>query len=224
MAITITKQPEDWYGIVGATVLFSVEATGEGLTYQWEYLVYGASNWSNSASTGNTTANLTFAARSYQNGYKYRCLITDASGNTLRTDEVTLTIVEPTVITKQPENVMAQPGDTVQFAVAAVGSGLTYQWQYMLADSTAWTDWVSESAVTASFRLELTTDARLTASYRCKITDAAGNVTYTDAVKVISVGIINYMTLAQIADAIRAKTGSTATMTPSEMIEAINQM
>ena len=96
----------------------------------------------------------------------------------------------PIVITKQPECVVASMGDTVRFTVEAEGDGLTYQWQYMPVNSTKWTDWVSESAVTSSFMLKMSTDTRLTASYRCRITDEDGNEIYSDNVRVFSGSLI----------------------------------
>ena len=92
--IVITRQPENVSTPSGVTITFKVAAEGDGLTYQWEYLVLGSSGWKNNTMSGNTTDTLTFKAQAYHNGYKYRCLITDAAGNTIRTEEVTLTIGE----------------------------------------------------------------------------------------------------------------------------------
>lgn len=96
MAIVITRQPKNFAGVVGDMVVFSVEATGEGLTYQWEYLTINSTGWTNNTMSGNNTDTLTFDVRSYHDGYQYRCLITDANGNTLRTNEVKITIIETT--------------------------------------------------------------------------------------------------------------------------------
>lgn len=91
-AIIITRQPVDVTVAVNETIIFSVEAEGEGLTYQWEYTTNGGTSWGNNTMNGNQTNTLSWAARDYQNGYMYRCLITDANGHTLRTKEVTLTV------------------------------------------------------------------------------------------------------------------------------------
>lgn len=92
--ITIIRQPRDVTVAVNSTVTFSVFAIGYGLTYQWEYMPTTSMTWRNNTLPGNDTDTLTFSAKAYHDGYKYRCLITDASGNTVRTDEVTLTIGE----------------------------------------------------------------------------------------------------------------------------------
>ena len=83
---------------VNTTATFSVEAEGEGLTYQWEYCP-NTTTWKNNTMSGATTNTLTFTAKAYHDGYKYRCLITDANGNSVRTDEVTLTIGVPAEFT-----------------------------------------------------------------------------------------------------------------------------
>ena len=217
----ITKQPEDFSGAVGEITPFSVEAVGEGLKYQWEYKTLGASDWINNTLTGNATDSLAFDVRNYQDRYEYRCRITDAYGNVLRTNEVVLRVVFIEV-TKQPENVLAQFGDAVVFSVAATGKGLTYQWEYLQAGTSTWRTWPDR--IYPDFDVVLNSTLRLTHKYRCKLTDAGGNVVYTNEAKVVCVGFVDYVTLVGIADAIRAKTGSTAQMTPSQMIEAINQM
>ncbi|MBQ7885492.1 MAG: hypothetical protein IJ313_01210 [Clostridia bacterium] len=91
-AIVITKQPADVTCAANDTVVFSVEAVGDGLTYQWEASTNSGASWSNSTMASATTSELTLTAKSYHNGYMYRCLITDANGNTRRTNEVTLTV------------------------------------------------------------------------------------------------------------------------------------
>ncbi len=92
--IAIIRQPRDVTATVDSAATFRVFAIGRGLTYQWEYMTIGSTIWKNNSMTGNNTDTLTFSAKAYHDGYKYRCLITDASGNTVRTDEVTLTIGE----------------------------------------------------------------------------------------------------------------------------------
>ena len=66
------------------------------------------------------------------------------------------------------------------FTVAASGSGLTYQWQYKLANSTTWTDSPAASAKTASLTVEATT-ARNGNQYRCIVKDGSGNSVTSEA-------------------------------------------
>ena len=90
--IAIIRQPRGVTAAVDSAATFRVFAIGRGLTYQWEYMPTTSTTWRNNTFPGNDTDTLTFSAKAYHDGYKYRCLITDASGNTVRTDEVTLTI------------------------------------------------------------------------------------------------------------------------------------
>ena len=86
----ITKQPANVTAAVGETAKFTVTATGAGLTYQWQY--NSGSGWKNSGSTGATTAELSIYGRTTYNGWKYRCIITDANGVETPSGEATLTV------------------------------------------------------------------------------------------------------------------------------------
>ena len=47
--LAIVTDPSDYKGIVGETAEFTVKATGEGLTYQWEYCNAGSDKWRTSS-------------------------------------------------------------------------------------------------------------------------------------------------------------------------------
>ena len=199
--IVITKQPEDWYGVVGAKVLFSVEATGEGLTYQWEWRSNSTKPWEASSLSGNKTNTITIDAIATRNGYQYRCLITDANGNTLRTDEVTLTLF---AITKQPESVTAAVGTTVLFSVEATGEGLTYQWQYRPKATQTWYNSPAEGANTNTLVVPVV-KWRDGNQYSCVITDANGNTLRTDEVT------LTLFAITKQPESVTASVGDTVT-------------
>lgn len=180
--IIITKQPADLMTSSGTTATFTVVAEGDGLTYQWEYLVLGSSGWKNNTMSGNTTDTLTFKAQNYQNGYMYRCLITDAAGNTVRTDEVTLTIGVPIVITQQPVDRTAPVDTKATFTVAAEGEGLTYQWQYSSNKGESWINSPLESATTPALIVPVNA-GRDGMMYRCAISDDNGNKIFSESAK-----------------------------------------
>ena len=84
--VRITTQPVDFVGELGDTASFTVEAEGYGLTYQWQ--VWNE-RWANSGSGGNKTARLhSITITEARLGYRYRCNVTDANGNTVTSDEV----------------------------------------------------------------------------------------------------------------------------------------
>lgn len=87
-AVSITKEPDDYYGSVGTTATFKVVAKGEGLKYQWQ--TYKDGQWVNSSLPGAKTAVLTLDVTSSRDGYKFRCVITDAAGIRVISRTVTL--------------------------------------------------------------------------------------------------------------------------------------
>lgn len=92
-AFMITVQPSDFYGSVGETAVFKVEAIGTGLTYQWQYLNVGTTIWRNSVNSGSKTNTLSFSVTTAKDGQKYRCIIKDKNTNTLTSNEVTIHVI-----------------------------------------------------------------------------------------------------------------------------------
>ena len=84
---TITKQPIDFVGKLGDTASFTVEVTGEGLTYVWQYLQAGTSTWRTWPDRTEPTFTIVLNS-DLRMTHKYRCVITDANGDTLITNEV----------------------------------------------------------------------------------------------------------------------------------------
>lgn len=88
----ITSQPVDYTGAVGTNATFALTATGENLVYQWQYQSAGSDTWENSTQTGSQTDTLSVPITEARNGQMYRCIVTDGNGNTLTSNEVTLTV------------------------------------------------------------------------------------------------------------------------------------
>ena len=177
-SITITTQPVDFSGLVGTTARFTVVAEGEGLTYQWQ--LKKGSSWANQSSGGANTPTFSVKAKESRNGKVYRCLITDANGEQLATNAVTLTIRQPSiVITSQPTDFTGTVGSIARFSVSAEGDGLTYQWQ--LKKGSSWANQSSGGATTSTFcvRADLSRNGKV---YRCLITDSDGDQITTEAV------------------------------------------
>ena len=123
--INITKQPTSKTVAPGVTVKTSVTATGSGLKYQWYFADPGSSSYSKSSATGTTYGFPMTAAKSGRQAY---CVITDAYGNSMKTNTVILRQEFYATITKQPTNDFAASGKTVSTSVTATGDGLKYQW------------------------------------------------------------------------------------------------
>ena len=82
--ISITSQP------TGDTATFAVVTEGEGMTYQWYFYDAEAVKWQKSS--GNAAATMSVEFTVYRNNQEYRCEITDASGNVVETNVVTMII------------------------------------------------------------------------------------------------------------------------------------
>ena len=107
--ITVTQQPTDRSVAVNGNAVFHVAASGEELSYQWQQLKTAeGSQWvSISTYDGCRTDTLTVFASEGRNGFKYRCLITDKSGNSVYTQEVVMTVLPAVTLTKDTSDVTA---------------------------------------------------------------------------------------------------------------------
>ena len=89
-APTITTQPADQEVTVGQTATFIIEATGENLSYQWQYSNDNGTNWNDiSGATGNSYT--TDAATLEMNNYQYQCVVSNSAGS-VTSGPVTLTV------------------------------------------------------------------------------------------------------------------------------------
>lgn len=87
MAATITTQPKDVTVAKGSKAKVTVKATGDELTYTWYIKNPGASKFTKSSVT---KSSYSVTMTSKVNGRQVYCVITDAYGNTVRTETVTL--------------------------------------------------------------------------------------------------------------------------------------
>ncbi|MBL7936149.1 MAG: DUF3494 domain-containing protein, partial [Bacteroidia bacterium] len=124
----ITSQPSNKIGCLGSAVSFTVAATGTGLTYQWRKGLVNLTNGVNisGVTTKTLTINpvgLTDVALDYNVIISGTCL-PDATSN-----DVSLRIGITPTITSQPSDITVCEGNSATFIVAALGTGLTYQWK-----------------------------------------------------------------------------------------------
>ncbi len=179
----ITTQPNTQKVKAGATVKFTVKATGTGLKYQWQSSTNGKT-WKNCSSSSATKATFTFTSKTSHNGNYYRCKVTDSAGNVVYTSSVRAYVLG---VTTQPKTQKVESGETVKFTVKATGTGLKYQWQ-VSTDGKTWKNCTSSSAKKTTF--SFTTKTSHSGNYyRCKVTDSAGNVVFTSAVRAYVLGI-----------------------------------
>ena len=176
-APVITTQPHDITAKIGDTAVFKVAATGNDLTYQWQY--YTGSKWVDSGLTGNKTAAQKVPVTAARNGQQYRCVVSNgATGVSVFSTAVKL--YAKINITAQPKDIAAKVGETAKFTVTATGAGLKYQWQYYTGSK--WANSGMTGNKTAALSVPVTV-ARNGQKYRCVITDANGKTATSNAAK-----------------------------------------
>jgi len=180
--LEITSQPQSVELNVGETAQFTVAASGDGLSYRW-YICKPGGSWAATGMSGYKTDTLSVGATLERNGYQYRCVVTDAAGDTVTSEAATLTVTEPAAafeITSQPKSVTVTEGEIAKFTVAANDANVTYRWEILKAGSTVWSGTTMPGNRTATLSVEAKLD-RSGNQYRCIVTDAAGNIVTSEA-------------------------------------------
>ena len=174
----ILTQPANASAALGASVTMKVAAGGSGLSYQWQFSKNNGSSWSNWS--GKTTASISFAASSTNNGCLYRCVVKNSYGS-VTSNSAKLTVTGSSgkpAITSQPSSVYTTLGSSVTMSVTASGSGLSYQWQFSKDSGGHWYDWSGKTTASISFPASLTNNGCL---YRCVVKNSAGSVNSASA-------------------------------------------
>ena len=140
--IEITVQPQNQNVLEDEAVSFFIEAIGDSLTYQWEYVDTGSNEWKNCYLSGYNTPTLSTKAVVYRDRMQFRCVVSDASGNSVTSNAAMITInKEPQmelVILTQPMSQTVEENAEVSFTVEAEGTGVKYQWEYAEPGSDEW--------------------------------------------------------------------------------------
>ena len=170
----IVEQPKSAVTDMNGTVNFSIVTNRTEVTYQWQYSNNQGKYWSNSGLPGSNTNKLTVAMMPYRNGQMYRCIATDAEGNVLVSDAVSMTITDkaPKII-KDPQTVYANSGEDAVFTVEAIGEDLTYQWQFSNDGGKSWGNSGAEGANTPSLTIRMA-KYRNGQMYRCVVSNVYG--------------------------------------------------
>ena len=179
--LQIIEEPQNVSVEVGKKATFHVEAVGSNLTYQWQYSLDKGKTWKNNTVAGCRTDTMLMEATKKRNGYRYRCIITDNKGNSVISNAVTLTVQEAIQITKQPTDQKVKEGTNAIFSVTAVGTNLSYQWQYSTNNGKTWKNNTVTGCQTDTMLMEATQN-RNGYQYRCVITDGTGKVLTSNVV------------------------------------------
>ena len=169
----ITQQPTAKNVCPGSNTTFATTATGDGtLSYRWQKDSVNLNDGGHYS--GVTTSTLTITGADAGDVAAYRCIVTNAGGNT-PTNAVALTLKAVTEITQHPQPIDAAPGASANFTVAATGDGtLTYQWQRNAVNLT------DDARITGSTSTTLNIDSVVqedAGDYGCVVTAGCGPAT-----------------------------------------------
>ncbi len=171
-ATSISTQPANQNATAGQAATFSVVASGNPApSYQWQNSLDTGKTWNNV--TGATGAAYAFATASNQDGWLFRCTVSNGCGVAATSGSAILSVCTPPKVVSQPGNQDKNLGDTATFGIAATGSVLSYQWQRS-PDGVAWTNATAGTGVaTATYRLACIA-ADNGARFRCVVSSNGG--------------------------------------------------
>ncbi|MFK7952053.1 MAG: immunoglobulin domain-containing protein [Ekhidna sp.] len=121
----ITSQPTSQDVCTEESGSFDVIASGDNLSYQWQY--NGNDVEDGSQYNGTKTATLTISSVATTDEGDYTCIITN-SACSITTESAGLTTLEGTSIASQPASSDVCESETATFEVTASGTDITYQW------------------------------------------------------------------------------------------------
>ena len=184
--LVINKQPVDVLASVGDTVDFTVDASGVA-SYSWYFSSNNGRSWKTPTSTyiqGVSSETLTVKIKPSWINYLYKCVITGNDGTTIESDIVRVN--EKLVINKQPVDVLASVGDTVDFTVDASGA-TSYKWYFSSNNGITWKTPTSAyiQGVNSNTLTVYIKPTWINYQYKCIITGNDGSTIETDIVKVI---------------------------------------
>ena len=179
----ISSQPSASTICATQNTIFTITATGTGLTYQWQVSTTGCAGTFNdiingAPYSGVTTPTLTITGASTAiNGYGYRCVVTGTCAPSANSNCGLLTVNTAIGISSQPGNAVACAGANATFSVAATGTSPTYQWQESTNGGGSWNNvtngGIYGGATTATLTLTGVTAAMNNNQYRCNVSGAA---------------------------------------------------
>ena len=207
-SVTIIAQPQDVKVAEGETATVTVEAIGDGLTYQWYYKNADGSKFKLTTTfTGNTYSTEMTADR---DGRQVYCVITDKYGNSVQSDVVTLSMEHHVTIVTQPQDVTVAEGETATVTVEATGDGLTYAWYWAKAGSTKFN--LTTTFTGNTYTMAMTPD-RAGRQIYCVVTDEYGNSVKTNTVTLNMEEVKTPLEITKQPENVEVAAGEMATVT-----------
>ncbi len=187
--LAVTTQPKSQTVANGKTAALSVGVSGGKSPYTYQ--------WYKNGSTISGAASGTYNASSSGN---YYCLIKDASGQSVYTNTVVVTVANAISITSQTQNYpVLSSGGTASLKVYASGGygTLKYQWYKGNGTAVSGADSYMYSATSAGI-------------YYCKITDELGQYKYSS-----NITVVNKLAISSQSGNVSINSGSSTTLSVS---------
>jgi hypothetical protein len=179
----ITVQPLSQTNNAGATVNFSVTATGSApLAYQWfTNGVTGATNVVGNGGivSGATNSTLTLTGISDPWALSYQVIITNSSGSATSSPAL-LKVIDPPVIASSPASQSVVVGSTVNFTVTTSSGTAPFTYQWQTNGVNAGNDGVISGAGTSTLTLTAVPTS-YALNYQVIVANAAGSATSSPA-------------------------------------------
>ncbi len=184
-ATAINTQPADAAVCAGTNNIFTVQAAGNGLTYQWQQSTTGCggtfTDIPGATSNSYTLTGITLA----QNGYSYHVIITGTCAPASVTSTcATLTVTGAVNITTQPTDVTTCSGTNAVFTVAASGTGVNYQWQVSTDGGATFNDITGQTNATLTIPATVALNGN---QYQAVLTNASCTIPATSTTAALTV-------------------------------------
>lgn len=189
----ITSAPLDVSVVEGTTASFSVTATGDALSYEWQRSNDGGATYAPAGAANAPSYSLTTALA--DNNALFRVKVSNANGSTTSTPAkltVSQKVIAPTV-TSDPANQTVIEGETASFSVGGTGQPApAIQWQQRAAaNADAEAGWADVAGATGStYTTAASAVSQSGAQYRALLRNAGGVAATLPATLVVNAQVI----------------------------------
>lgn len=192
--LAIKTQPKDVTVKAGQVVTLTVAAKGGKIPYKYKWQVSESNGeWRDADGSwciGYDGDTISFTAR--ENGYGYRCVVTDSMGNSVVSDSAMVTVVKELAVTindGQPSIQLDQSNPVNKTLTARVTGGVgpyTYRWILKRQYFEGW----EVVSTTSTYEVD-PYYPHVGASIKVEVTDSTGKMVTSNVVKVNVSGVIN---------------------------------
>lgn len=178
-AAVIDNQPSNISVCSGTNATFSANASGTGLSYQWQVSTDGGVTFTNINGETNNTITLN-NINSSLNGNQYQIVVNNTCSATgVVSSAASLEVLNATSISNQPSDVSTCNNGAVSFSVVAAGTSISYQWQMSTDGGNTYTDIAGETNSNLSFAT--VTTSMTNNKYRVVVTSTSCNTVTSNA-------------------------------------------